>query len=180
LFSLQEEEAERSERWEQFLGLHIKPVEDDADDGIVPREGGCEAEVGKEEETASRRDHTWGQLRSSLWAVEQVVRKRRKGKVTPPSVAQIGSSGLTEAAAEVNDAGVGEGPREGGGDADDSDEEFYDVEKLDAAQDGADQASSEVQDECPWEEELKVLVSGGVPMALRGEVSFTRFSRMVL
>ncbi|CAK9868297.1 unnamed protein product [Sphagnum jensenii] len=165
-----EEEAERSERWEQFLGLHSKPVEDDVDDGIVPREGGCEAEVGEEEETASSRAHTWGQLRSSLWAVEQLVRKRRKGKVAPPSVAQIGSSGLTEAAAEVNDAGVGEGPTEGGGDADDSDEEFYDVEKLDAAQDGADQASSEVQDECPWEEELKVLVSGGVPMALRGEL----------
>ncbi|CAM6049589.1 unnamed protein product [Sphagnum compactum] len=160
-----EEEAERSERWEQFLGLHSKPVES-ADSIIVPCEGGSAAEVG--EETKASRDHTWGQLRSSsLWAVEQVLKTRRKGKLSP-SEAQI-RYGLSEAAGETSDIGGGENSTEGGNE-DDSDEEFYDVERSDSVQDGADQVSSEVLEKCPWEEELKVLVSGGVPMALRGEL----------
>ncbi|CAK9220937.1 unnamed protein product [Sphagnum troendelagicum] len=160
-----EEEAERSERWEQFLGLHSKPVES-ADSIIVACEGGSAAEVG--EETKASTDHTWGQLRSSsLWAVEQVLKTRRKGKL-PPSEAQIGD-GLSEAAGETSDSGGGENSTEGGNE-DDSDEEFYDVERSDSVQDGADQVSSEVLEKCPWEEELKVLVSGGVPMALRGEL----------
>ncbi len=165
---MQEEEAERSERWEQFLGLHSKPVEG-ADSIIVPCEGGSAAEVG--EETKASRDHTWGQLRSSsLWAVEQVLKTRRKGKLSP-SEAQIGD-GLSEAAGETSDSGGGENSTEGGNE-DDSDEEFYDVERSDSVQDGADQVSSEVLEKCPWEEELKVLVSGGVPMALRGEVKLS-------
>ncbi len=54
------------------------------------------------------------------------------------------------------------------------------MEKLDVvAQDGVDYASSEVYDECFWEEELKVLISGGVLMELKGEVSFIKFSRFV-
>ncbi|CAM6056598.1 unnamed protein product [Sphagnum tenellum] len=160
-----EEEAERSERWEQFLGLHSKPVES-ADSIIVACEGGSAAEVG--EETKAGTDHTWGQLRtSSLWAVEQVLKTRRKGKL-PPSEAQIGD-GLSEAAGETSDSGGGENSTEGGNE-DDSDEEFYDLERSDSVQDGADQVSSEVLEKCPWEEELKVLVSGGVPMALRGEL----------
>ncbi len=43
----------------------------------------------------------------------------------------------------------------------DSNEEFHDVEKSKVAQDGTYQASNEVHDECPCEEELKVLISGG-------------------
>ncbi|CAM6034669.1 unnamed protein product [Sphagnum compactum] len=192
-----EEEAERCARWEQFLGLHNnnKPssVEEDAAECILvpPREGGrggstaaAAAEVGEQTDSSSRNSssdhHTWVQLRTShLWAVEQVVRNRRKSKVSSSSIA--GGSSLGEAAsADASDGGVGESSTEAGdNDAaaaaasddndDDSDEEFYDVERADSVQDTADQASSEVQ-ECPWEEELKVLVSGGVPMALRGEL----------
>jgi hypothetical protein len=192
---VQEEEAERCERWEQFLGLHNhnKPssVEEDATECILvpPWEGGrggstaaAAAEVGEQTDSSSRNSssdhHTWVQLRTShLWAVEQVVRNRRKSKVSSSSIA--GGSSLSEAAsADAIDGGVGESSTEAGDNAaaaasddndDDSDEEFYDVERSDSVQDAADQASSDVQ-ECPWEEELKVLVSGGVPMALRGEV----------
>ncbi len=85
-----------SKQWENFIGLHSKPMEDDVDDGIVPWEGGYEAEVGEKEETTSSRAHTWGQLWSFLWIVEQVVRNWKTSKVAPPSVAQIGSIGLTK------------------------------------------------------------------------------------
>jgi hypothetical protein len=68
---------------------------------------------------------------------------------------------------------------EGGGDGDDSNEEFvmwksWMLHKMELTR-----HPSEVNDECPWEEELKVLISGEVPMELRGEVSFIKFSRMV-
>jgi hypothetical protein len=36
-------------RWEQFIGLHNKHVEDDVDDHIVPWEGGCEVGVGEKQ-----------------------------------------------------------------------------------------------------------------------------------
>ncbi len=63
--------------WEQFIGLHGKHVEDDVDDRIVPWEGRCEAEVWeKTKQLQIKLTHgatmelTWGQLRSSLWAME--------------------------------------------------------------------------------------------------------------
>jgi hypothetical protein len=76
--------------------------------------------------------------------------------------------GFSEAAGEIRDSGGGENSTEGGNE-DDSDEEFYDVERLDSVQDGADAVSIEVLEKCPGEEELKVLVSGRVPKALRAE-----------
>jgi hypothetical protein len=64
--------------------------------------------------------------------------------------------------------------------SEDSDDEFYDVEKVDPSQEvpatdianaesgtnkGADQ-----EEHYPWKEELECLVRDGLPMALRGEV----------
>ncbi|KAJ4832845.1 hypothetical protein Tsubulata_001927 [Turnera subulata] len=65
----------------------------------------------------------------------------------------------------------------------DSEDEFYDVERSEPMQDVApsDNVNSAAsvnsasdnsppQSSCPWKEELEVLVRGGVPMALRGEL----------
>ena len=69
------------------------------------------------------------------------------------------------------------------GSDEDSEDEFYDVEKSDPVQDAqpADGTASPAMDSIsdgmildstsPWKEELEVLVRGGLPMALRGEVS---------
>lgn len=63
-----------------------------------------------------------------------------------------------------------------------SEDEFYDVEKSDPAQEAPSSDNNgpvvgipafllPVESSCPWREELEVLVRGGVPMALRGEVA---------
>lgn len=77
---------------------------------------------------------------------------------------------------------VGRGSGEGSGD--DTEEEFQDAsESADVLQDGDNMvrsaSSPAISDtsppkkskiDCPWDEELRSLVRGGVPMALRGEV----------
>jgi hypothetical protein len=62
----------------------------------------------------------------------------------------------------------------------DSEDEFYDVERSDLIQDapasdgapptGTAPDALPLESSFPWKEELEVLVRGGVPMALRGEV----------
>lgn len=71
-----------------------------------------------------------------------------------------------------------------GASEDDSEEEFYDLERSesDSIQDtlstdgvpSLDLGHSETFP--PWKEELELLVQGGVPMALRGEVCISRIS----
>lgn len=60
---------------------------------------------------------------------------------------------------------------------DDSEEEFYDMERSES--DPTPQLPSTVnastEPSIPWKEELECLVQGGVPMALRGEVSKAAF-----
>jgi hypothetical protein len=74
-----------------------------------------------------------------------------------------------------------------GASEEDSEDEFYDVERSDPNQDtsSSDSASAPAtgapadalppESSFPWKEELEVLVRGGVPMALRGEVYFVLF-----
>jgi hypothetical protein len=69
---------------------------------------------------------------------------------------------------------------EDGKPSEDSDDEFYDVEKVDPGQEGTAADSSNADSGInkaasqegyfPWKEELECLVRGGLPMALRGEV----------
>ena len=75
----------------------------------------------------------------------------------------------------------------------DSEEEFYDVERLDPSPDmpvvdgtnalanGITADAAQPEASFPWKEELEVLVRGGVPMALRGEVCtiYMRFAFVV-
>ncbi len=69
---------------------------------------------------------------------------------------------------------------EGGGDGDDSNEEFvmwksWMLHKMELIR----HQVKYMMNVLAWEEEFKVLISGEVPMELRGEVSFIKFSRMV-
>lgn len=58
-----------------------------------------------------------------------------------------------------------------GGCENDSEDEFYDVERSNPVQDDENlQMVLTCMSACPWKEELEVLVRGGAPMALRGEV----------
>lgn len=56
-----------------------------------------------------------------------------------------------------------------GGCENDSEDEFYDVERSNPVQDD-ESSDGTCMSACPWKEELEVLVRGGAPMALRGEL----------
>jgi hypothetical protein len=118
----------------------------------------------------------WHSHTSSLSTIEQALRKVRQSRTSRESglSALLGGNG--------SDGGLKSGAS-GNGEDDESDDEFYDVERTDvvqdgsSVQDGSEQGTSDSvtreRDEDhqhPWAEELKVLVCGGVPGALRGEV----------
>lgn len=160
-----EEEAERSARWERFLTTYSESAPSSAKylSGVgrtVPEEKSQavnEEEVGvaKRSNDGLRKFETWGQIRASLWPVERALCTRFK-KGSHPSTNDDGS---------VQSAGSG----------DESEEEFYDVERSDTV--GSPEVVNETSisahnddEPCPWKEELDALVRGGVPMALRGEL----------
>ncbi|GAB2276693.1 hypothetical protein Dimus_011409, partial [Dionaea muscipula] len=122
-----------------------------------------------------RRIQIWSDIRSSLHLIEKLMCICVKKRCDVPMKGQDnGSATSIFSNEEVRHVkGVSE---------EDSEDEFYDVERSDPVQDsnsgesvgtsvtsGIGYASSS---ECisPWMEELEVLVRGGVPMALRGEL----------
>ncbi|KAJ0101062.1 hypothetical protein Patl1_06205 [Pistacia atlantica] len=187
-----EEEEERSDRWKSFLerqaesaqlpvnGLSSeeenktldteaegevacdnqeKVVEVD-DASIKKPNSDSSPEYGEEKEiqsTPGKKPHrilTWTEIRPSL--------QTGRGKPSPPIDEVKSLKGASE---------------------EDSEDEFYDVEKSDLAQDGPSSDSvtapatgsvaadaAPLESVFPWKEELEVLVRGGVPMALRGEL----------
>lgn len=205
---MQEEEEERSDRWNSFL-------EDHAESGVSPANGSSEyhhqhpneCDMRKEEELnkgSEGKDHTdklgsdlatgnaregdeepngkknghrvelWTEIRQSLQPIEDLMSVRVKTKGNYPNGEQeaqkLKSSPSTDKA--ESSKGVSEN---------DSEDEFYDVERSDSVQDGSWDGTSvssvsaaadatSLVSTCPWKEELEVLVRGGAPMALRGEV----------
>lgn len=113
---------------------------------------------------------TWSQIRPSLSAIEDMMSARVKKRTYAESESEKPLSTTEEAR-----------PAKGGSE-DDSEEEFYDVERSDPPQDipSNDSVSAmsigytvdiaTTESSFPWKEELECLVQGGVPMALRGEV----------
>lgn len=214
----QEEEAERSDRWEKFLtlvnmSLSSAPARDLSSS---MRADNLELEDSTEtagSESVKRDDGTeqgaklWGQLRESLWAIEQTSSISGRGlhpsslssgelgasngavneEFSPPPLAARGDqSSISPEGAEGNGhtngmenrGAVPLGMEEhlstvGGEDSgEDSEDEFCDAaESTDVLPEGQSIGSPEpAAIESPWEEELRFLVRGGVPMALRGEV----------
>ncbi|XVE75298.1 hypothetical protein DITRI_Ditri12bG0083400 [Diplodiscus trichospermus] len=179
-----EEEEERSDRWNDFLERqaesaqlpinevlskegkevsHVGAAEDENNEVQKGAEGEdlCEKKVQSAPEKRVHGIQIWTEIRSSLRAIEDMMSTRLKKK---------GSLSKNE----VETARVSE---------EDSEDEFYDAERSDPVQDastsdstctttGAAAAVDAAPTESffPWEEELEVLVRGGVPMALRGEL----------
>lgn len=150
----------------------------DASKGISSDESQKETTESSEIATSRDKAELWAEIRPSLGAIEHMMSFRVKKKKT--------SSGeeynMGRIASGKHLTSIEEGPSQN----EESDDEFYDVERSDAIQElpsnegvhddlavdtaslAVDRASQEYL--FPWKEELECLVRGGVPMALRGEV----------
>ncbi|VFQ62614.1 unnamed protein product [Cuscuta campestris] len=183
-----EEEEERSDRWKDFLErqsdfaqlpingkeLSHKPINTELESGS---QNDFENLVDKKEKT--HQIQVWCDVRPSLRAIEDMMSVRVKKVNIEKSEPAYGM------AAENSSSTVEESTStKGGGLDEDSDDEFYDLERsesldrsdLDSLHDvslseSIAEATSAKDSSSPhWKEELDCLVQGGVPMALRGEL----------
>ncbi|KAK8299413.1 hypothetical protein V6Z12_D05G321200 [Gossypium hirsutum] len=128
-----------------------------------------------EPEKRVHRIQIWTEIRPSLRAIEDLMSIRVKKKDNLSKDER--ETGQGKPLAPTEDARVSKGASE-----EDSEDEFYDAERSDPVQDsptsdsgstttGAAAAdAAPIESLFPWKEELEVLVRGGVPMALRGEL----------
>lgn len=191
-----EEEEERSDRWSSFLEDHHADSTDEpssenshaqfSDSGkekeddklgakdVTPDDANGE-EGFPDMEKSVHRVQLWTEVRPSLRSIEELMSVRVKKKVDLSKGEQEDPKGKSSPSSD--DAKSTKGASEN-----DSEDEFYDVERTDV-QDGsssdgnsvsgipvAGDATSFSASTCPWKEELEVLIRGGVPMALRGEL----------
>ncbi|KAG8651251.1 GTPase-activating protein GYP2 isoform X2 [Manihot esculenta] len=204
-----EEEEERSDRWKSFLqrqadseklsanGSSLEEdnkalrSEQETNNGLAK---GVEGDDLSSEKTGSNvfpedlieneekqlnankkihRVQLWTEIRPSLHAIEDMMSIRVEKKGNQPK-----GQHETKKEHSIEDAKSAKGVSE-----EDSEDEFYDVERSDPVQDapsgGSVSASATgataadvtpLESLFPWKEELEVLVRGGVPMALRGEL----------
>ncbi|XP_021910260.1 TBC1 domain family member 8B [Carica papaya] len=190
-----EEEEERSDRWKSFLDRQAEPTQlpengssfeehnkaldteangEVADGTLVKVVEGDEGEVQSSAEKTIHRIQIWTEIRSSLHAIEDMMSIRVKKANLPKNEQETGK---LKPASPIEDAKFPKGASE-----EDSEDEFYDVERSDPIQEGPSTDSvtasttagtaetAPLESSFPWKEELEVLVRGGVPMALRGEL----------
>ncbi|KAF5467190.1 hypothetical protein F2P56_017042 [Juglans regia] len=138
--------------------------------------GARKEDVPSAKETKTHKVHIWTEIRPSLHAIEDMMSTRIKGK-SNVSKDERGSGTGKLLSSTIEETRSSKGACE-----EDSEDEFYDAERSDPSQDvppsdtvsapatGA--ATNVVPPESlfPCKEELEVLVRGGVPMALRGEL----------
>ncbi|CAA7392809.1 unnamed protein product [Spirodela intermedia] len=190
-----EEEEERSDRWNVFLEQQAESTETLANGIVVEEErtgSNVEGESVSEEngassvsrddsldasslereaETKDMKTHCiqiWARIRPSLRAIEHMMstRVKRKNKLV---------GGEHDAGRKTSQLDPFEVTRHSRASEEDSEDEFYDVEKTDPVQEppsdsGSADHSTSLEPYFPWKEELECLVHGGVPMALRGEL----------
>ncbi|KAL1542491.1 TBC1 domain family member 10B [Salvia divinorum] len=181
-----EEEEERSDRWKDFLerqsGSGQLPVNrstdlnaDGSQNNVADSDGNqTKPNISNEEnlELPSEKDgkvhrvQTWTEIRSSLCAIEDLMSSRVKKKVSfNKSQSDLAAKKPLHS---IDETRPGKGVPE-----EDSEEEFYDVERSGSESDSAPEIPSHAahsEAPPPWKEELECLVQGGVPMALRGEL----------
>jgi len=173
LLSLQEEEEERSDRWKNFLDRQAEDGESSGEDAKVAPSNEDEGAPGKNAkdgrtEPRPHKIQIWSEIRPSLGHIEEMMNSRVKKKQ---------SSSVNEGYTRDElcpDNSEESKPSE------DSDDEFYDVEKVDPSQevpatdianaDSGTNKGADQEEHYPWKEELECLVRDGLPMALRGEV----------
>ncbi|KAL8210665.1 hypothetical protein R6Q57_005102 [Mikania cordata] len=167
-----EEEEERSDRWKNFLEREAEFVQlpvngspsqehkEASLDGFVekiPEEDALKEPEAHESEVlqTTKRAQIWTQIRPSLRAIETMMNARIKKKISATKTEQ--------------DVGADE----------DSEDEFYDLERSESdpipdvpSSDSVRVPNPDVSPESStlWKQELEFLVQGGVPMALRGEL----------
>ncbi|XP_073019690.1 uncharacterized protein [Primulina eburnea] len=197
-----EEEEERSDRWEDFLEMQAESVQlggnlsdkdnaiksnvestnikDDDSDSKKPNSGSFTEENKKVQSTTETKIHCiqiWTEIRPSLRAIEDMMscRVTEKINLVKKELASVDGKQLPA----IEEARPGKGASE-----DDSEEEFYDLERSesDPVQDipscdtthspatGSTGNETFLKSLPSWKEELQCLVQGGVPMALRGEL----------
>ncbi|CAE6076305.1 unnamed protein product [Arabidopsis arenosa] len=201
-----EEEEERSDRWNSFLEDHVEstelPVNGSSENSHAPSsesekekevelnkapgedlhtdklgsdvtpDNASEEEGHPDAEKNVHRVQLWTEIRPSLRSIEDLmsIRVKKKGDLS-----KIEQEALkVKSSPSFDDAKSAKGASEN-----DSEDEFYDVERSDV-QDGSSSDGTSVSgipapdasplSTCPWKEELEVLIRGGVPMALRGEL----------
>ncbi|KAI8029242.1 TBC1 domain family member 9 [Camellia lanceoleosa] len=134
------------------------------------KNGGVSAAI----ETKTHRVQIWTEIRPSLHAIQDMMSIRVKKKSNLAKNEQ--DTGIGKPLPPVEEVKSAKGASE-----EDSEEEYYDVERSDPTQDAP--SSDSVSAPMPtatvvappesfssWKEELECLVRGGVPMALRGEL----------
>ncbi|XP_068637964.1 uncharacterized protein [Aristolochia californica] len=186
-----EEEEERSERWNNFLERQAEAAEVPLKESSLEQGGTEFHETGELQEcldskeceglTKSASDEAkeerlhkvqiWARIRPSLSAVEHMMsfRVKKRKPVIKGEQEEVGSGSHLPT---IEEAKHGRGASE-----DDSEEEFYDVERSDPVQDVTSSENTNTSSDgfspeslYTWKEELECLVQGGVPMALRGEL----------
>ncbi|XP_020235320.1 ecotropic viral integration site 5 ortholog isoform X3 [Cajanus cajan] len=153
-------------------------------DGVTDN-GSQKDEAPASEETKVHRVQLWTEIRPSLQTIENMMSvrvKKKPGSVKDEKIKKgmLKDEQVIETAKSPSHSDEVKSPK--GACEEDSEEEFYDVERSDPSPDmplvdgtnasangtTADVAPPEAS--FPWKEELEVLVRGGVPMALRGEL----------
>ncbi|KAG2618708.1 hypothetical protein PVAP13_3NG079757 [Panicum virgatum] len=156
-----EEEEERSDRWKHFLETQPESSAQDAGDNA---KGGGSESLPEKTSAGPRKIEIWTPIRKSLGNIEQMMSLRVEKKQY--------SDGKQQANDGSHPVKVEEGKL-----SEDSEDEFYDVDKVDPSQEvhsgdtgNADVGSKSHEETCISKEELECLVHGGLPMALRGEL----------
>lgn len=167
-----EEEEERTKRWKDLLERLVEESGEDLKRSEEVIGGKCDGseeaflEKGLWEELENQNAESWSWIRSSLGAIESMMSYRltkRKRALYDGQKDQLASI--------EEEARPSRGSRE-----EESEEEFYDVERSEPIQelssddDGGVSSTIVCEPSFPWKEELESLIRGGIPMALRGEV----------
>lgn len=155
-------------------------------------EGHLESAIEKDDTTTSverktRQAQIWSETRSTLHAIEDMMSIRVKKKVNLAKNEQ--DRGLQEHLLAVEEASATTGESE-----EDSEDEFYDLERSESMErfevgsmrdvplnENISHLDTKYHESLPpWKEELECLVQGGVPMALRGEVRYNAQNLLML
>ncbi|XP_019159395.1 PREDICTED: TBC1 domain family member 8B-like isoform X1 [Ipomoea nil] len=184
-----EEEEERSDRWKSFLNneevsdqqQHPSKEEDrtedsesrqrEADDSDrekplsdIQTENNLEKEVPPSTQSKRREVKTWTDIKSSLCAIETVMASRVKKKN------YLKGDQLTSSPDHLLPTEESKPSRGESGDEDENDNVILDDSTRTAAEGCTADDGISVESSVPWKDELEILVHGGVPRDLRGEV----------
>ncbi|KAF6990553.1 hypothetical protein CFC21_007724 [Triticum aestivum] len=168
-----EEEEERSDRWKNFLERRSESSGHDAKVALSAdkvesaveenSENGSSELLHERSAQGTRKVESWEPIRSSLGNIEQVMGLRVEKKYL--SAGRLQSKESTHLVT-VEESKVSA----------DSDDEFYDADKVDPSQEvqsgdvSAEIGNTSQEETYSLKEELECLVHGGLPMALRGEL----------